>query len=93
MQYSRPHRPAGPRDRPLIAAEQRAIVTNDVVDFQTIHDRLLAAGEAHCGMVFTFDAKMPRTRAAIPRWIEALSDLLATHPRETSLRNRVLHLP
>ncbi len=58
-------------DRELVrqmAAERRAIVTNDIADFQTIHDQFLAAGDEHYGMIFTFDTTMPRTKDAIPQW-------------------------
>ncbi len=85
----------GRSDRELVrqmVAERRAIVTNDVADFQTIHDRLLAAGEEHYGMVFTFDVTLPRTKDAIPQWVLTLSELLAVHNAEDSLRNRVHHL-
>jgi hypothetical protein len=60
---------AGRGDREIVRlmfAEQRVIVTNDIADFQAIHDQLLATGETHNGMIFTFDATMPRTGAAIP---------------------------
>jgi predicted nuclease of predicted toxin-antitoxin system len=83
-------------DRELVrqmAAERRAIVTNDIADFQAIHDHLLAAGDEHRGMIFTFDATMPRTKSAISQWVQALAKLLADHPEEDSLRNRVHHLP
>lgn len=87
---------SGRSDREVVermTAERRAIVTNDVADFQIIHDRLLAAGEAHAGMIFTFDASMPRSKAAIPQWVKRLADLLADHTDESSLRNRVHQLP
>jgi predicted nuclease of predicted toxin-antitoxin system len=83
-------------DRELIrtmATERRAIVTNDIADFQAVHDQFLAAGDEHYGMIFTFDATMPRTRDAIPRWVRTLSKLLAEHTSDESLRNRVHHLP
>jgi len=76
----------------LMAVERRAIVTNDVADFQSIHDQFLAAGEEHHGMIFTFDATLPRTKAAIPQWLQALSNLLAEHRDEDALRNRIHHL-
>jgi predicted nuclease of predicted toxin-antitoxin system len=76
-----------------MATERRAIVTNDIADFQIIHDRFLAAGHEHHGMVFTFDATMPRTKAAIPQWVETLAGFLTGHDAEDSLRNRVHHLP
>jgi hypothetical protein len=30
-------------------------VTNDVLDFQLIHNQMLAAGEEHYGLIFTSD--------------------------------------
>ncbi len=87
---------ASRQDREVVramAAERRAIVTNDVADFQVIHDRLLAAGEEHGGLIFTFDATMPRNRDAIPQWVQTLTQLLTDHGDEDSLRNRVHHLP
>lgn len=83
-------------DREIVrqmAIERRVIVTNDVADFRAIHDRLLAAGEPHHGMIFTFDATMPRSRRAIPKWIRILAQLLAEHVDEDALRNRIDHLP
>jgi predicted nuclease of predicted toxin-antitoxin system len=85
----------GRGDRDLIramATERRAIVTNDIADFQAIHDHLMAAGNTHYGMIFTSDTTMPRSKQTIPLWVERLSDLLAEHPSENSLRNRVHHL-
>jgi predicted nuclease of predicted toxin-antitoxin system len=73
--------------------EWRAIVTNDVVDFQEIHERLRATGEDHAGMVFTFDVTMPRSKAAIELWVQTLAALLSERPDERALRNQVIHLP
>jgi predicted nuclease of predicted toxin-antitoxin system len=83
-------------DRELVrqmSSERRVIITNDIADFQAIHDQLLAAGEEHHGMIFTFDATLPRTKDAIPQWVQTLSKLLADHGDEDSLCNRVHHLP
>jgi predicted nuclease of predicted toxin-antitoxin system len=77
----------------LMATERRAIVTNDITDFQAIHDRFLATGDEHYGMVFTFDATMPRTKAAIPQWVQTLTKLLIDHPDDDSLRNQIYPLP
>lgn len=85
----------GGDDRALVrrmVAERRAIVTNDIADFQAIHDRFLAAGEPHAGMVFTFDATLPRTRASVALWVRTLAELLDEHPGEDALANRVMHL-
>jgi predicted nuclease of predicted toxin-antitoxin system len=81
-------------DRELVrqmATERRAIVTNDIADFQEIHDQFLA-GDEHQGMVFTFDATMPRTKEAIPQWVQTLTQLLVDHVEEDSLRNQIHHL-
>jgi predicted nuclease of predicted toxin-antitoxin system len=76
----------------LMVTEQRAIVTNDIEDFQAIHDQVLAAGDEHYGLIFTFDATMPRTKDAIPQWVKTLTELLTEHPDDDSLRSRVHHL-
>jgi predicted nuclease of predicted toxin-antitoxin system len=83
-------------DREIVrrmAAEKRAVVTNDVLDFQLIHNRLPAGGEEHYGMVFTSDATMPRNKASIPLWVKTLKKLLEASPADDALRNRVRHLP
>jgi predicted nuclease of predicted toxin-antitoxin system len=76
----------------LMSEERRAIVTNDVDDFQIPHDRILAAAEEHGGVIFTFDASLPRRKDTIPMWVQALTDLLEQHPRDDALRNRVRYL-
>ncbi len=76
-----------------MASEQRAMVTNDVADFRVIHDRLLAQGGEHYGLVFTFDATLPRARANLTAWVGALESLLLTHPDDAALRNRITALP
>jgi predicted nuclease of predicted toxin-antitoxin system len=76
-----------------MAVEQRAIVTNDVEDFQAIHDQFLAAGLEHHGMIFTFDATMPRTKDAIGKWVQVLAELLTEHTDVDSLRNQIHPLP
>ncbi len=76
-----------------IAAEQRTLVTNDVLDFQLIHNQMLAAGEGHYGLIFTSDSTMPRNKASIPLWVKALKKLLNANSADDALRNRVRHLP
>lgn len=75
-----------------IAAEQRTLVTNDVLDFQLIHNQMLAAGEEHYGLIFTSDSTMPRNKASIPLWVNALEKVLTEHSAEDALKNRVKHL-
>ncbi len=75
-----------------IAAEQRALVTNDVLDFQLIHNQMLAAGEEHYGLIFTSDSTMPRNKASIPLWVKSLEKVLTEHQADDALKNRVRHL-
>jgi len=76
-----------------IAAEQRALVTNDILDFQLIHNQTLVAGEEHYGLIFTSDSTMPRNKASIPLWVKSLTKVLTEHPADDALKNRVRHLP
>lgn len=76
-----------------VAIEQRALVTNDVLDFQLIHNQMLTAGEDHYGLIFTSDSTMPRNKASIPLWLKSLDGVLTEHPADDALKNRVQHLP
>jgi predicted nuclease of predicted toxin-antitoxin system len=76
-----------------IATEQRTLITNDVLDFQLIHNQMLAAGEEHYGLIFTNDSTMPRNKPSISLWVGALEKLLTEHPTDDALRNRIRHLP
>jgi predicted nuclease of predicted toxin-antitoxin system len=75
-----------------LAAEKRAVVTNDVLDFGLIHSQMSGAGEEHFGMLFTNDATMPRNKASIPLWVKTLKAILEASPADDALRNRVRHL-
>lgn len=75
-----------------IAAESRTLMTNDVLDFQLIHNQMLAASEEHYGLIFTSDSTMSRSKASIPLWVKALTELLKANPADDALRNRVRHL-
>jgi predicted nuclease of predicted toxin-antitoxin system len=75
-----------------VAAEQRTLVTNDVLDFQLIHNQMLAAGEEHYGLVFTSDSTMPRNEASISLWVKTLETFLREHSADDALKNRVRHL-
>ncbi len=86
---------AGRTDSEIVqrmAEERRVIVTNDIADFQGIHDRAMAAGEAHAGMIFTSDATLPRSKAAIPLWVQRLTESLTSHRDDDSIHNQVRHL-
>lgn len=94
IKADRPDLEAAP-DRKILArmaTEQRGIVTNDVLDFQLLHEQLVSAGEAHGGIVFTDDVSFPRNKASIPLWVETLGSFLTENPADDALRNRVHYL-
>ena len=76
----------------LAATERRAVVTNDVRDYRVAHDRTLARGDTHYGVVYTYDDTLPRSRASLPLWVAMLDTFLATHPAEDALLNQTLVL-
>ncbi|MGH3030489.1 MAG: DUF5615 family PIN-like protein [Gaiellaceae bacterium] len=74
------------------AADQRAVVTNNVRDYLAAHERLRARGEDHYGIVYTYADTLPRNRAAFTLWVSTLEALVETRPAEMALLNRVHHL-
>jgi hypothetical protein len=75
------------------AAEQRAVVTNNVRDYRVAHERTLARGERHYGVIYIYDDTLPRTKTAVPLWVATLAQFLETHPDEDALVNRTCVLP
>ena len=92
------------RDRPALesrldptvlaaaAAEQRAVVTNNVRDYRAAHERMRARREDHYGIIYTHDDTLPRHKAAFPLWVSTLEEFLEAHPAEKTLLNRAHHL-
>jgi predicted nuclease of predicted toxin-antitoxin system len=77
----------------LMAAEGRAIVTNDAQDYMLLFNRALVEDKGHSGLVLTSDRSLPRTKAGIGALVRALDRTLRTQPAHDALRNRVLWLP
>jgi hypothetical protein len=73
----------------ICSEEARVLMTNDVADFTAIYRRWAADGRSHSGLVFTSDAGLPRGRATIGRFVEALDALLRFHPGEDAFKDRV----
>ncbi len=79
-------------DEPLLAwcnGEGLALVTNNVVDFAVIAQRWADEGRVHAGLVFTSDARWPRRRDMIGRFVDALDALLAGNAGTMSLAGRI----
>lgn len=73
----------------LCAAEERALLTNNVGDFALLARRWAASGQSHCGLIFTSDASLPRTRDTIGKYVQHLDDLLRQHPDPSAFTDRI----
>lgn len=59
--------------------EQRALVTENVVDFVPLHRRSVVRSDRHFGLIFTSPRQFPRTRRGIGKLVRALDALLTAH--------------
>ena len=66
-----------------MAAEERTIVTNNVVDYVPLVRQTLAEGGDHAGLFLTSDRSMPRNRAGIGHFVSVLEELAAA-PADTT---------
>jgi len=79
-------------DEPLLAicaAEQRALVTNNVSDFTTIARQWATQGRSHTGLIFTSDASLPRTRATIGKYVQLHDTLVSEYEHANAFVDRV----
>ena len=72
-----------------MAAERRAIVTNNVVDYLQLFNAALAAGEISYGPLLTDDRSMPRAKNTIGLFVRVLDEFLHVHRAEDALRNQL----
>jgi hypothetical protein len=73
----------------LMAAEHRAILTDNVADFMAVITGLALAGDDHYGLLLTSDAAMPRSRNTIGLFVRTLDHYLRGRTAEDALRNRI----
>ncbi|WP_370328384.1 DUF5615 family PIN-like protein [Euzebya sp.] len=57
-------------------SEGRVLMTNNVRDFVVIAQGWAAGGRSHAGLIFTDDARWPRTADTTGRFVDALRPLL-----------------
>lgn len=76
-----------------MAAEQRAILTNNVPDYVKLFNAALGRGQEHYGLLLVDDRSMPRGRNTIGLFVRVLDELLQAHPAEDALRNQLRWLP
>jgi predicted nuclease of predicted toxin-antitoxin system len=74
------------------AAEQRAVVTNNVRDYRVAHERMGARGDDHYSIVYTYDDTLPRNKAAFSLWVSSLQEFLDGRRPDDALLNREHHL-
>lgn len=57
----------------VAAADERAVVTENVKDFAPLHQLIAAAGQRHSGLIFTHPRRFPRSA---PDHVRVLADAL-----------------
>jgi predicted nuclease of predicted toxin-antitoxin system len=73
---------AGRSDRVILevaAAENRAVITNNVKDFRPLAAERLARGESHAGLIL-LPSTRTRTRGAVERLANAIEQIFREHP-------------
>ena len=65
----------------------RVLVTENVRDFARHHREVLAAGEGHCGLLFTSRRRLPRSKGSIGLWVATLDRHLRAQTPGASLEN------
>jgi len=76
-----------------MAAEQRAIVTNNVPDYVKLFGEALSRGDTHYGLLLIDERSMPRSRNTIGLYVRVLDELLEANPAADALRNQLRWLP
>jgi hypothetical protein len=63
----------------VAAAEERAVITNNVKDFRPLAAEGLARGESHAGLILLSSTRT-RTRGAVETLANAIYQILGEHP-------------
>jgi hypothetical protein len=77
----------------LMAAERRAILTENWGDFQRELQNASAVGLTHYGVVFTSGSQLPRGKNTIGLYVRVLNDFLNRHPADDALLDSYRWLP
>ena len=73
----------------VMAAEQRAFLTENVGDFSPLIAAAASRGESHFGFIFSSSHSMSRSRNTIGLFVERLDKILREHPGDSDLTDRV----
>lgn len=69
-------------------SEDRAIVTENVIDYRQLADRALEAGRSHSGVIFTSNRMFPRSDGRTAgRLVSALVALLSSNRRQENMEH------
>lgn len=60
-----------------------------MADFSVIARRWAFEGRHHCGLVFTSDTSMPRSRGTIGTYVDSLQRLIRANPGEAAFVDRI----
>jgi len=72
----------------LMAAERRAIVTEDAADFLPLVRAAVVRGTDHFGLLLTSPRQFPRTIRSIGRLVSALDAFLTARPTDDALQGQ-----
>lgn len=72
-----------------MAAERRAILTNNVPDYVKLFGDALGQGQEHYGLLLTDDRSMPRGGNTVGLFVRVLDEFLDAHRSEDALRNQL----
>ncbi len=76
-----------------MAAEGRAIVTNNAADFMPLFAQAALDEQHHNGLWLTSDRSLPRRRDTIGRFVAVLDRLLQEHPDPATDLDQLRWLP
>lgn len=65
----------------------RVLVTDNVADYARRHNRFIAGGEDHCGLLFASPASLPGSKRTIGPWVTAIGRFLESQSDDKALLN------
>jgi hypothetical protein len=73
----------------VMTSDRRALLTENVADFDPLLKQLAARGERHYGVIYSSPRSMPRSRNTIGVFVEGLDEILRSHAGDDDFVNRV----
>lgn len=76
----------------ILIAERRALVTENVADFEPLARELAAIGQSHFGLIFTSRRSMPRVPGTIGVYVSRLDELMRAHLGDSDFQDSITWL-